>query len=77
MDASFPLWAKFVGVGLLLNELRGIAVFAGGIGDLHANGLHLGQLWLLPLILVPPVIVWACKRRAVAKRVNRRLGLST
>lgn len=69
-----PGWAKLGGLALVVaNELRGAVVFAAGVGDLQANGVHLGQLWIAPLVLAPIVAASAWKRHTMRRRIARRL----
>jgi hypothetical protein len=73
MLSTLPWWAKAGGVAVIANEIRGAFVFAAGITDLHAHGPNLGQLWLLPLVILPPVLLALWKRHKVRARIARRL----
>lgn len=60
-------------IAVVANEVRGAAVFAAGIGDLHTNGVRVDQLWLAPLILAPILAAWVWKRHTMRRRIARRL----
>ena len=73
--AQAPMWAKAGGLLVLANEVRGCIVAAGIAADYRAHGLHAGQLWVLPLILLVPLVALAWKRETARRRIARRLAL--
>jgi hypothetical protein len=65
-----------VGLVLMLaNEARGALGAARAWHDLRLHGLDLTDLLLLPLLLAPPVALWAWRRAARNRRIARRLDL--